>query len=28
LGNLRRRTSAGQVAARQLVELDSLMARS
>ena len=27
-GNLRRRTSAGQVAARQLVELDSLMARS
>jgi hypothetical protein len=26
-GNLRRRTSAGQVAARQLVELDSLMAR-
>ena len=27
-GNLRRRTSAGQVAARQLVELDGLMARS
>jgi hypothetical protein len=27
-GNLRRRTSAGQVAARQLVELDSLMART
>ncbi|MEP7041221.1 MAG: hypothetical protein ABI864_06560, partial [Chloroflexota bacterium] len=27
-GNLRRRTSAGQVAARQLVELDSLMAKS
>jgi uncharacterized radical SAM superfamily Fe-S cluster-containing enzyme len=27
-GNLRRRTAAGQVPARQLVELDGLMARS
>src|SRR4029077_10036655 len=27
-GNLRRRTSAGQVPARQLVELDALLARS